>query len=148
MPLSTGGERSPDAPVKPAVEMSVVVVRLDGEKCRGRRVSTSAVGDSNIGLPNTSYLLREIFSVTLASGGDHLAILPAFYFEFPRHEVQMFFSGVELATEDAACVKDVRLVKEYRPGDVLFDFFIPADPERIAADDLFQRVYVPGAGFI
>lgn len=79
MPLSTGGERPPDAPVRPVVEMGVVVVAFDG----GR---------------------------SLRRGGP--------------------------------------LVNDFRMSDVLFDFFIPADPGRIRREDLFQRVYLPGLGFI
>jgi hypothetical protein len=45
-------------------------------------------------------------------------------------------------------VKDVSLVTEFKSSDVLFDFFIPADAATLKPDDLFQRVYLPGLGFI
>lgn len=147
LPLSTGGERAVDAPVRPVVELAIVVVAFDGNKCANRRIILSAVGDSDVPLPNTTYLIREIFSVTLNGGGDFIAVLPAFNYDLPA-KGKMIYSGIELKREDVPCVKEVSLVTEFKPSDVLFDFFVPADLAKLRPDHLFQRVYLPGLGFI
>jgi len=147
LPLSTGGERAPDAPITSVVELGVVAVTFDGNACADRRIMVSAVGDSDVPLPETTYLMREIFSVTLDRGGDYVAILPAFNYAQPG-KGKVIYAGIELGRQDVPCVKGVSTLAEFKPHDVLFDFFLPADPGRLKPDDLFQRVYLPGLGFI
>jgi hypothetical protein len=147
MPLSTGGERAVDSPVRPVVELATVVVIFDAEKCADRRIILSSVGDSDVPLPNTTYLIREIFSVTLRGGGDYMAVLPAFHYGLPARG-KMIYSGIELKREDVSCVKEVSLVTAFKASDVLFDFFIAADPAKVRPDELFQRVYLPRLGFV
>ena len=147
LPLSIGGERAADASLRTVVEMGVVVVTFDGDTCADRRIMVSAVGDSDIPLPETTYLMRETFSAMLTGGAEYVALLPAFNYHQPRNG-KVIYSGIELATQDVPCVKSVSTITEFEPHDVLFDFFVQADPAKLRRDDLFQRVYVPGLGFV
>jgi hypothetical protein len=145
MPTSAGGLRAADAPVTPTVAMGVVAIEFDGKACADRVVRVAAVGTSVPDL-DTSFRLLEAFSVPFSDHEDRVAFLPAFYYRLQT--TTMTFAGIEVYTQDVACVKSVKFVKEFEKGDLLFDFFVPRDVKKLRPDDLFQRVYIPGLGFI
>ena len=153
IPLSTGGERLPDAPImfRPGItktQMGVVSVTIDGKACQGRTVNISTVDDTympRVGLP--PFGMGETFFVRIASGTDYVVFLPAF-FSTTSPFLQMKFSGLELPSEDVGCVKDVSFVTEFKRNDVLFDFFVPKDSTKLRPGDLFERVSIPGIGLI
>jgi hypothetical protein len=97
--------------------------------------------------------LHEIFSVRLDSDVDYVALLPAFYAALPyrqngRDFAETKFSGLALPSEDMHCIKNVSFVTAFKRDDLLFDFFVPKDGSQLKADDLFDRVVIPGIGLL
>ena len=149
MPLSTGGMRLVDAWVTKQVEMGVVAIELDGLTCRGRKASITGIGDSSpfaISM-GTGLLLNETFVVFFRDKTNYVIFLPAFCYA-PAVGVAMHFGGIEIETSNVSCIKSVSFISEFKKGDALFDFIIPEDTSRLKRDDLFQRVYFPGLGFL
>jgi hypothetical protein len=147
MPLSTGGERPVDAPFNPRVEMGVVAVDLDGTRCANLQTLITAIGTSNYGDESeTTFQLAEMFVVTPRGGIDYVAFMPAFYYK--HGWVTMEFAGLDVDNQRIPCVKGVRLLKQFKPDDVLFDFLLPKDPAKVGRQDLFQQVLIPGLGYL
>ncbi len=145
IPLSTGGERPVDAPFNPRVEMGVIAVDVDGTKCANLPTLVAAIGTSNY-TNDTTFQLAEMFVVTPREGIDYVAFMPAFYY---KHDwVTMEFAGIEIDNQRIACVKGVRLLKQFKQDDVLFDFLFPKDPVNVRRQDLFQQVLIPGLGYL
>jgi len=139
MPTSTAAMRTEkDLPTE-RIEMGMVAVEFDSGSCGGRLVSVTAVGISNVD-PDTAYRLRETFSIQFGKEGNYVAFLPAFFYRLGS--INMTFSGIETATENISCIRNVAVIREFRKDDVLFDFFVPDDVEKLAKGDLFQRVTV------
>jgi hypothetical protein len=149
IPLSTGAVRSADAETKPHGDMGLVAVEFDGAACYDRSIFVRGFADSDPPadvIRTLALLLPETFNVRVNEKTDYVVFLPAFYYELPG--VKTLFKGVELYTRDLPCVKSVKLVTEFKKSDVLFDFFVPEDPSYLKRRDLFQRVYIPGLGFV
>jgi len=145
MPLSSGGERQPGAPVTPRIQMGVVAVELDGQRCPDRRMYLGGIGSSNY-TDDTTFMLFEGFSFTIPRGQDYLAFLPAFY--YLQGSATMEFAGVQTEAGNVPCVKSVGLVTHFARNDVLFDFVFPKDLSRLRRSDLFQEVLIPGLGYL
>ena len=60
----------------------------------------------------------------------------------------MEFAGLEIDNQRIPCVKGVRLLKQFKQDDVLFDFLFPKDPAEVSRQDLFQQVLIPGLGYL
>jgi hypothetical protein len=146
MPLSTGGVRAADAPAKPRVEMGVVAIEFDGNECPDRLIRVSSASDSAAWSKDTTFLIHETFALTLRGRDDYVAFLPAF--NYLLNGIDTTFVGIEIENANVSCIKAVKLVSEFKKEDVLFDFFTPKDPKKISTDDLYQKVYLPGLGFI
>jgi len=145
VPTSTGGMRGPHDPIVDRIEMAVVAVELDGARCADRVISISGMTISIPEFPQRGvFELREPFAVRLRDRGRYLAFLPAFFERFDPYQMQ--FSGLEMATDDLACITGISAVSQFKTDDVLFDFFLPAEPERIHDDDLFRRVRIRRLG--
>jgi len=140
MPTSAGGLRAAHDPVPSRVEMGVVAVEFDGASCAGRLVSVTGVGGADPEF-DTSFLIRETFSIRLEQDKNYIAFLPAFFYELGG--VRMRFLGVEMATQDLSCMKSVAAVSEFKKDDLLFDFFVPDQSRGLRKEDLFQRVTLP-----
>jgi hypothetical protein len=148
MPLSTGGTRTSSDPATPHGNMGLVAVEFDGRACYGRVVTARGFADSDPPadvLGTVAYMLVETFQVLINERTDYVAFLPAFYY---HSEIQTSFKGIELFTRDLPCVKSVKFVTEFKKTDVIFDFFVPEDSSYLRRTDLFQRVYIPGLGFV
>jgi hypothetical protein len=147
MPLSTGGVRAADAPAKSRVEMSVVAIEFDGNKCPDRLVTVSSVSNSAAQPNDGTFLIHEEFALPLRNQDDYIAFLPVFNYLLGING-DTTFAGIEIENANVPCVKTVKLVSEFKKEDALFDFFTPKNPQKISADDLYERVYLPGVGFI
>jgi hypothetical protein len=147
MPLSTGGVRAADAPAKSRVEMSLVAIKFDGIKCPDRLVTISSVSDSVAQYNDPTYLIHEEIASPLENRDDYIAFLPAFNYLLGVNG-DTTFAGIEIENANVPCIKAVKLVSEFKKEDVLFDFFTPKNPQKISADDLNEKVYLPGLGFI
>ena len=158
MPLSTGGQRAIDALAANRVEMGVVVIDFDGKLCADRLVTATAVSQPVMSNPHPdvafvemTYALRETFSIAFRRAADYVVFLPAFSFsvgDADGNTITVRYSGVELDNASVECVKSVSFLSEFKKTDILFDFFVPADPSALTRDDLFQRVKLPGLGYI
>jgi hypothetical protein len=159
VPLSTGGERLPDAPVigriyTLKVEMGVIAATFDGKACLHRVIELSSVHHNYMPDPVPSpFSLHETFSVRLDSDVDYVALLPAFYAALPYRQngkdfAEVRFSGLTLSSEDMHCIKNVSFITAFKRDDLLFDFFVPKDDTQLKADDLFERVLIPGIGLL
>ncbi len=146
MPLSTGGARAADAPAKSRVEMSVVAIEFDGSKCPDRLIVVASASDSAAQPKDAAYLIHETFALPLRNRDEYVAFLPAFNYLLRSNDTT--FAGIEIENANVPCLKAVKLVSEFKKEDVLFDFFTPKDPQKISADALYQKVYLPGLGFI
>src|SRR5262245_13197832 len=155
MPLSTGGRRDIAAPATDRPEMGVVVIRFDGKRCAGRAIEVTSGSQPRSSHPGvdsasleTAFAIRERFEVRLGRGSDFLAFLPAFFVSLSDKggsKLLLQYAGVELKPDDVLCIKAVSYLDEFRKTDVLFDFFVPEQPAALTRDDLFKRLYVPGA---
>ena len=149
MPKSTGGKRLPDDAITSSVEMGVVVVQLDGRYCAQQPVNVTAVGESNI-TNDTAFKTDETFSGVVDR--SYLAFFPAFYYRYydkPRiNSADMYFAGIDVDRQNVLCVTGVSLVNDFRRDDVLFDFFLPKDIDKLPREQLYQRVLLPGVGYI
>src|SRR5262249_41690042 len=153
MPLTRGGERAADAPVTGKLEVGVVAVEFDGKRCLGRQVTATAVSkavhssrDADAAAIGRALRTRETFSVPLERPETYVAYLPAFFVLIgdASDAITVKYSGIELDRASVPCVTGVSTVTAFEKSDVLFDFFVPADPSAVTGDDLFQRVKVPG----
>lgn len=128
--------------------MGVVAVEFDGKKCAQQPVTVTAVGDSSIKSDST-FLLSETFSATLDR--NFVAFFPVFYYLYYDkvhiNSAKMYFSGINIATPNINCVKDVSMIDDFKKEDVIFDFFIPKDPNTMGKKQLYQRVLIPGFGY-
>jgi hypothetical protein len=156
MALTRGGERAPDAAVTGKVEMGVVAIAFDGARCTGHQVTATAVSDAVHSNPDADpariqeiFGMRETFSVPLTRPETYVAYLPAFFILLgdASNSIAVKYSGVELDRESVPCVTGVSTITAFKKSDVLFDFFVPADPSAVTRNDLFQRVRVPGTKF-
>jgi hypothetical protein len=123
--------------------MAVVAIELDGTSCAGRSISVAGIGDSSP-VADTAFQVHEELSVRLEQDGAYVAFLPAFFYRLGG--IEMRFSGVEMPTSDLSCVKSVGAVAEFKKDDVLFDFLVPDDPQKLRKSDLFQQVAIPRLG--
>jgi hypothetical protein len=142
MPISSGGTQTAGAPQQGPIEMGVVAVELDGRACADRVVTVRGFTEAEVPY---LYMLPETFNVRLRERTNYIAFLPSFYSDAPM-KVRM--KGIELPTADVACIHSVSYVSEFKKSDVIFDYFVPADLEYLRRSDLYQRVYIPGLGFI
>jgi hypothetical protein len=142
MPPSSGGVHAAAAPQQGPVEMGVVAVEFDGRACAGRTITLHGVTEADV--PDR-YILPETFNVQLHEQTNYIAFLPSFHSDGP---MKITMKWIELPTADVACINSVSYVSEFKKSDVIFDYFVPADLEYLRRSDLFQRVYVPGLGFI
>ena len=95
MPLSTGGFRAVDAPAKPRVEMSVVAIELDGNKCPDRLITISSVSEFAAQFNDPTFSIHEEFALPLRHRDDYIAFLPAFnYLLGVNGDIK--FAGVEI----------------------------------------------------
>jgi hypothetical protein len=157
MPLSTGGLRSSEGSPITGVQMGVVAVAFDGKRCADREVAVTALSEPVVSDRNADFTalkhifgIVEPFSLRLSAGHNYVAYLPAFFFQHDDgrgNNVPVTFTGIELDRANVPCVSGVSYITEFKKSDVLFDFFVPADPSAITRDDLFQRVRVPGTKF-
>jgi len=143
LPISRGGQRHPDDPVTPRVDMAVVAVEVDGAACARRLVSITGVGVS-APISDTAYMIHELFAIRLEDDGDYVAFLPAFFYRLGG--IDMRFAGIEIATENLSCIKNLSALAEFKREDVLFDFFVPAAVERMRDSDLYQGVRIRRLG--
>jgi hypothetical protein len=143
IPLSRGGQRQPDAPPIPRIDMGVIAVNVDRKDCAGRDVAITATGESNH--ETEAFSLSETFIVR-GPAMEHVVYAPAFYYLY--YTVQMHFAGLEVETQNVPCIKSVSLVTEFKKSDVLFDFVIPKDLSTAQRAYLYQHVYIPGVGLL
>jgi hypothetical protein len=157
MPLSTGGYLSANPPEE-TVQMGVVAVTIDGHACHNRLVTLTGIGDyaplrfktvGTVSQLRTAALLHETFTIRLRNPHRYLAFFPAFYFtKNSEPKLDMFFAGLDLQKNDVPCISKIEFVTKFNREDVLFDFFLPEDPALLSNTDLFQRVEIPGLGFL
>src|SRR5262249_53203564 len=98
-----------------------------------------------------TYALKETFAVVLSQPGDYLAFLPAFSLLLRDdfgNATAIQYLGVEVDSASLPCIRNVSFLNEFKKSDVLFDYFVPQDPRALRRDDLFQRVFIPGLGYI
>lgn len=152
MPLSNGGEHAADAPLRSTGDMGVVAVTLDGEKCHGRTISLTGFANSNPApteLHTTAYTLMEEFQVSLTKMSNYIAFFPAFYYMAnDEYKHATLFSGIDMPADEAPCIKGMELVTQFKKSDIIFDYFIPENPQLIKASDLYKKVEIPGIGYI
>jgi hypothetical protein len=141
IPLASGGTRRPDSPITNKIETGVVRLELDGKLCNGRRMLISTTGDA----AERGFILREDISVALKSKIDYLVFFPVFYY---KHHAEMRFAGVELNAVNIPCVKNVSFVTEFKQSDILMNLFAPKEPMDLRSADLFERVLIPGIGYL
>lgn len=158
MPVSTGGYRAADAPASSKVEMGVVALEFDGTSCADHPVTVTALGEPGSSRPSVdvsslkpAFLVSETFSIDLTAGKYYTAFLPAFSYRLDDasgNSTAITYAGIQIDDVSLPCLRNVSLVTEFKPEDVLFDFFVPSNPDDLKADDLFRRVYIPGLHFI
>jgi hypothetical protein len=161
VPLSTGGTRLPDAPINGRIhtmntEMGVIAATFDGKACQHRVIDLLSVHDTYMPTPDPSpFALHETFSIRLDGDVDYVALLPTFYAAFlyrrqngTDYFAETKFSGLALSSEDVHCIKNVSFITAFKRDDLLFDFFVPKYGSQLKADDLFERVIIPGIGLL
>jgi hypothetical protein len=142
MPLSSGAVHAASVPQQSPVEMGVIAVEFDGRACANRVMMVRSVTKTEA--PNFYNVIPETFNVRLREKTNYIAFLPSFYSD----AMKMATKWIELPTADISCVNSVSYVSEFKKSDVIFDYFVPTQLEYLRRDDLFQRVYIPGLGFV
>ena len=147
IPLTNGSVRAPNAPLLPHVEMGVVAVDVDGRSCAPNPIRITAVGDATY--PDNAFRLFETFT-TPGNSAQYRLFFPVFFFNLRKEftSIDMSFSGLDVQTRFVPCIKDVRLVTEFRKDDTLFDFMMPKDMTLLRPQDLFQQINIPGLGYL
>lgn len=141
VPLSTGGERAPDAPMtKPGISMGAVAVTLDGQRCGGRFVKVGV--DYNASAP--AYLVPDEADGVLLNGQDSVAILPIFYYRNIENQWSQF-NDINLATKNQICVKNIGFITEFKKDDLVMDYFLPKKLNDTKAV-LFRQIGIRGVG--
>jgi hypothetical protein len=158
MPISRGGYRAANASILNKVEMGVVALEFDGKLCADRPVTVTALSEPSSSHPSVdvasirpAFSISETFSIALRSGQDYSAFLPAFNYRIDDawgNSTTITYSGIQIDNSSLPCLRSVSLITEFKKEDVLFEFFVPSNPNDLRPDDLFRRVYVPGLHFI
>jgi hypothetical protein len=100
-------------------------------------------------LGTIAYTLLETFVRRLKPQTKYMAFLPMHFYRHPNAGGWLtVFEGVEIETAALSCIRSVSLVSDFRSGDVLMDYFVPMDPSQLKRRDLFQRVFIPGFGYL